>query len=314
LSAAAPRDLLLLAALGLFWGLNWPAVRVILDGLPPFTLRATGFLAGALLLAALAAWRGERLVPDPAELPWLVAAGLLTVFGFNLATAYAQLATETSRAAIVAFTMPVWAVVMARLWLGEPVTTARLAALALGLAGLGLLLTQDLTALGRSPAGTLLALTAAVSWAAGTVVLKGRRWTIGPLAVATWLIAVSTPPMLVGAALLDRPWTLPPPAAAVWWALGYHIALPMVFCHAAWVVLVGRLPAGVAAIGTLLIPVVGVLSAALLLGERLDAAKLAALVLVLAAVTLAVGGPLRAGAAAASPRAPVRAAPDAGRR
>lgn len=284
------RALLLILGIGLFWGLNWPAVRIGLTELPPFTLRSVGFLAGGVLLALVARLRGETLLPTRAELPALTAAGLLSVMGFNVLTAFGQLATETSRAAILAFTMPLWATLMAAA-LGERLTLERMLALAAGMAGLALLLGQDLGEVGRSPLGSLLVIGAALSWAAGTLVLKSRAWSLGPVALAAWLIGVSTPPVLLASALLDQPWRLGWPSPLVAGAMLYHIALPMVFCHAAWVILVGRLPAPVAAIGTLLIPVVGVLSAVLVLGEPLGLRKIAALLLVTGAVAAVLIGP-----------------------
>jgi drug/metabolite transporter (DMT)-like permease len=93
-------------------------------------------------------------------------------------------------------------------------------------------------------------------------------------------------PAALVALLLEHPWTLSPPSATVLLVFGYHVLLPMVWCYAAWVVVVARLPAPVAAIGTLTIPVVGVVSAILLLGEPALLRTFAALVLVVAGVAL----------------------------
>ncbi len=279
-------SLALLLAIGIFWGINWPAVRIILGEIPPWTLRTIGFTSGALLLFAIARLRGETLLPRAAELPRLTLAGLLTVFGFNALTAYGQLHTEASRAAIIAFTMPLWATLMSAVILGERLTIERVLALLAGLTGLSLLLGQDLLEVGRSPLGAILVLGAALSWAAGTVVLKGATWSLAPLATAAWLIAVSAPPVILLSLLFDRPWELTVSSPQVWVALAYHIALPMVFCHTAWVTIVARLAAPVAAIGTLLIPVVGVLSSALLVGEALTLRKIGALLLIVCAVAL----------------------------
>lgn len=286
-------EVALLVSIGVFWGLNWPAVRIALTELPPLTLRAIGFSAGALLLALVVWWRGERLWPRRVELPALILTSLFSVLGFNVFTAYGQLHTETSRAAIIAFTMPVWATLLAVVWLGERLTRLRSIALLLGMGGLGLLLGQDLFAVGRSPLGTLLVLGAALSWAVGTILLKRRRWSLTALAQGVWLMALSAPPVILAALLIERPWTLGTPSLPVATALTYHIVLPMAYCYAVWAVLVNRLPAPVVATGTLLIPVVGVLSAVALLGEPLGWRKLLALLLVLASVALVLIVPER---------------------
>lgn len=286
-------EIALLVSIGVFWGLNWPAVRIALTELPPLTLRAVGFSAGALLLALVVRWRGERLWPQRAELPAMILTSLFSVLGFNVLAAFGQLHTETSRAAIIAFTMPVWATLMAIVWLGERLTLWRTLALLLGMGGLGLLLGQDLFAVGRSPLGALLMLGAALSWAVGTILLKRRRWSLTALAQGVWLMALSAPPVILAALLIDRPWQLGALSAPVATALTYHIVLPMAYCYAVWAVLVSRLPAPVVATGTLLIPVVGVLSAVALLGEPLGWRKIAALLLVLSSVALVLIVPER---------------------
>lgn len=278
-------DIALVATIGLFWGLNWPAVKVILGEVPPWTLRTVGLSLGAALLFAIAGALGQRLRPQRAEFPALAAAGLFSIFGFNIFAAFGQLFTETSKAAIVAFTMPMWAALFAAMLLGERLTPIRLLALAVGLAGLGVLIGEDLGAVLERPAGIALMLGAAVSWALGTVLLKSRQWSLEPLARASWLVVLSVPPMAVGALVFEDPFAQAVPSPAILTVLAYHVIFPMTLCHGAWVTLVHRLPASVAAIGTLLVPVVGVLSATLLLGEPLTGHKLVALLLVLASIT-----------------------------
>jgi drug/metabolite transporter (DMT)-like permease len=280
------KELALLLSIGLFWGLNWPAVRTVLTEIPPFTIRMIAFAAAAVVLLGLARLRGERIRPAPGELGPLIAVALLSIFGFNILAAFGQLNTETSRAAIIAFTMPVWATLLSVAFLGERLTWERAAALLLGMAGLALLLGEDLVSVARSPLGSLLTLAAALSWACGTVLLKRRTWSLPPLAMAGWMVAISAPPSVLGALLIERPWTLPMPSAEILAILGYHILFPMCWCHFAWVTLVAGLPAPVAAIGTLTIPVVGVVSAILLLGEPALVQKFVALALVVGGVAL----------------------------
>jgi drug/metabolite transporter (DMT)-like permease len=286
-------DAALIVLIGLFWGLNWPAVKILIGEIPPFTLRAIGFAAGAVVLSVLACGRAEAFMPQPAEWVQLVAAGLLTVFGFNVLTAFGQLVTETSKAAIIAFTMPVWTAIFAALFLGEKLGAARVLAIALGMSALAILIGEDLPAFLAAPKGALIMLGSALSWAAGTVVLKDRTWSIGPLARTAWMLAVSTPPAVVAALVFEQPWQQGRPSPLVLATLVFHIALPMAFCYAAWVTLAARLPASVAAIGTLLIPVVGVVSASAIFGDALTWQRLSALALVLISITAALRAPAR---------------------
>lgn len=276
----------LVVTIGVLWGLNWPAVKFILGSVPPLTFRAIGFTLGALLLAIIARRAGEPLYVEAQERRPMVIAGLLTVFGFNVLTAFGQLLTETSKAAIIAFTMPMWAALLAVIFLGERFGLNRIASLALGMAGLATLLAGEAQAFIDRPAGFLFMLGSAVSWAAGTVLLKARDWTTPPLARSAWLVAVSALPAWTAALLFEQPWPLEIPDGATLAVFAFHVVGPVALCYAAWVSLVSRLPASTAAIGTLLIPVVGVLSSSLLLGDVLTLDKIMALGLIVSSVAL----------------------------
>ena len=280
------REVVYVVAIGLFWGLNWPAVKTILSEVPPWTLPAGGLSLGALCLLGLTVLSRQTLKVDRSEMLWLAVAGLFTVYGFNIFAAFGQLFTATSTATIVAFTMPMWAMMLSALFLGERITLPRLASLTLGLVGLLVLVSEDLAAILSRPKGILFMLGAAMSWAIGTVVLKARPWTVEPLARTTWLVGIAAIPMIVGAFLFEHPLDLPTPSQKVLAVFAYHVVFPMVVCHAAWVNLVDRLPASVAAIGTLLIPIVGVFSSTLLLGDHLTWQKNLALALVLSSIVL----------------------------
>lgn len=282
-----PREIFLVVAIGLFWGLNWPAVKTILGEVPPWTLRAIGLSAGAFLLVIVAIAARQSLATSRRELVWLAGAGIFTVFGFNMFAAFGQLFTATSTATIVAFTMPMWASLLSALFLGEGLSAARIFSLALGLLGLFVLVSDDAAAILSQPTGILLMLGAALSWAIGTVLLKARAWTIQPLARSAWLVTFAAIPTAVGGFLFEAPLQQQIPSPTVLAVFAYHIIFPMVICHAAWVVLVDRLPVQLAVIGTLLIPIVGVLSSALLLGDHLSWSKVAALVLVLSSIVMA---------------------------
>ena len=128
--------ILMVTMIGLLWGLNWPAVKFLLTELPPVTLRAVAFTFAAALLAVIARARGETFLPEAREIPAILATGLFLIFGFNVLTAIGQTLTETSKAAIIAYTMPALTAGLAALLLGERLDRRRLAALAIGTAGL----------------------------------------------------------------------------------------------------------------------------------------------------------------------------------
>jgi drug/metabolite transporter (DMT)-like permease len=161
---------------------------------------------------------------------------------------------------------------------------------------MAVLVTPDLGAIGAAPAGALLMLGAAVSWAIGTVLTKARRWT-APTAVLTgWQLVLGAGPIVLGAAIrwwgaggvsIGRPDAL---SAAALLGTAYATFVGVIFCHWAWFRIVAVLPAAVAAIGTLGVPIVGLLTSALVLGEPIGAIELVALVLVVGALGILVAG------------------------
>ena len=83
-------EFVLVIALGVFWGLNWPSVKVLLKELPPWTLRSLGLGFGTIGLAALAIAMEQSLRPRREELMQLIVAGLLSILGFNMLPAFGQ--------------------------------------------------------------------------------------------------------------------------------------------------------------------------------------------------------------------------------
>jgi drug/metabolite transporter (DMT)-like permease len=275
---------LLLAGLTLFWGANWPAMKIALDALPVWTFRSVCLVGGGLGLLLLARLGGRSLrVPERERAP-LALVALFNVVGWHLCSGYGVSLLPASRAVIVAFTMPLWATLFSCVILGEPLTRAKLTGLALGMAGLAALIGPDLKALGSVPLGAVMMLGAAISWAAGTVLIKRFTWTLGSAALAGWQLLLAAVPIVPGALLIDG---LPDTASfttPVLLAVAYVLLLPMIFCQWAYFQLVRIFPAGIAAIGTLAIPAVGVFSSALILGEALGLREFLALGLVCTAL------------------------------
>ncbi|HEU4987028.1 MAG TPA: DMT family transporter [Rhizobiaceae bacterium] len=275
--------ILLLAVL---WGLNWPAVKVALGEIPPWSLRAIGLTGGALTLVAAALLRGQRLTVARREILPLLTAGLLTIAGFNILLAFAQLHASTSRAVIVTFTMPMWTVVFARLLLDEPADRQRLIGIVLGLCGLSAL-ALPLIAAGEFGIGLFYALFGGISWALGNVVI--RRWpvTAPALTVAAWQLLTGAACAALGMLLFEGLPDLHDLHAPTLWAMAYHVVLALAVAYLLWFAILPHVPVGVASLGTLLVPAIGVLGAMFILGEQPSSADYVGLALVtLAALSI----------------------------
>ena len=278
--------LALLAGLTFFWGINWPAMKTALVEIPVFGFRAITVIGGSMGLLLLARLAGQRLMLTRSELKPLVIVSLINVTGWQLLSAFGIANMEAGRAAIVAYTMPVWTALLAVPFLGEKLTLRVIAALALGMGGVACLLVPARAGLATAPLGLLFMALAGFVWAAGTVCLKRVRWSLPILSLAGWQLLIGGIPVVIGAIVIDGDFDWPSISMTAWLATAYATIIPTVFCHWAWYQVVSIYPASISALGTLLIPVMGVLSSTLVLGEPIGWDVIAALALVSAAIAL----------------------------
>lgn len=283
-TATLPRSTwLLLAVLTLGWGMNWPMIKMGLADIPVFTFRFLCVAAGAIGLFAIARASGLRIAIPRGELPPLVAQSLCNVTLWNILIAYGIQMMPSGRSAILAYTMPLWTVILSAPILHEKLTRRRLAGIALGMGGLLLLLGSELASLEAAPLGALLIIGAALSWATGTTLTKKYRSSLPTTSFTGWNLLLGGIPLGIGALLIEpSQWRPIGPSAMV--GLVYNMIVAFIICHWIWFKIVSLAPAGVSALGTLTIPVVAVFSGMLLLGERPEWSDYAALILIVAAV------------------------------
>jgi drug/metabolite transporter (DMT)-like permease len=278
-----------LVALTITWGLNWPMMKLALAEVPPWTFRSLCLMVGGGALLALARAAGSPMAVAPRRLPALGLVSLFNITGWHLFSAYALLYTGSGRAAIIGYTMPLWASLLS-LWVFHTRPSARqIAALLLGLVALVLLLVQDLGALGAAPTGALLMLGASLCWTIGTVLVKKCDWDgLAVTALTGWQQVIGGAPIVIGWWLLEPVPDLTALSLPALIGLAYAVLVAMIFCQTAFFKLLSLLPAHVAAISVLPVPVVGVVSSALILAEPVGPAELAALTLVVGGLFLLV--------------------------
>ncbi|MEZ5765283.1 MAG: DMT family transporter [Xanthobacteraceae bacterium] len=270
------------------WGLNWPVMKQLLTELPPLAARGWSGLAGAAALALVALLRRETM-QVPRELwPRLVLISLLTLSTWMAFIGLALLWLRAGEAAVIASSMPVWVSLLALWILNERFSPLRAAALAVALAGLAILLGADgFDANAAKWPGVLFAISATMLVALGNVLIKRSPFQLPPIAFATWQIGIGCIPVVAASLLLEAP-DFSALSAKGWLLMAYMTFVQFCVCYACWFAALERLPVSTASIGTLLIPVVGVLASAATLGEPLGLREVAALGLTVAGVLFAV--------------------------
>jgi drug/metabolite transporter (DMT)-like permease len=283
----APAGLMFLAITSVGWGFNWPVTKFLLGELPPLTLRGVTGVIGAVLLAALALLRGQSLRVDRALWPRLMLAALLNVTGWMVLMGLALLWLPASETALIAYTMPVWASLLAWPVLGERPTLLRTVSLVMAFAGLAAIMGgSGVTASAAKLPGILMALTGSIGFALGTVLAKRLPLDMAPIPAAAWQIGLGCFPVaIVGLAIETT--HLENVSQIGWWLLVYSTLIQFCIAYVSWFAALSRLPASVAAIGTMAVPVIGVVASAIALHEPLGPIQIVALLFTLAGVVLA---------------------------
>lgn len=289
---------LMLVALSLAWGLTWPAMKIALSEIPPFSMRlGTSGIATATLFVLALAQRRDIRIRNAITGVHLAISGCLNVACFTVLTAFAQIATTTSRVAVLTYSMPIWAALFARIVLGERLTPVRGLALLLCVGGLAVLIQPLIRS--NDLIGIVLALTTAVSWAAGTVYLKWARIVADPMAIALWQLAVALVITIAGVALFEGSPHLWPVDPLPLGAMVFSGLVGSALAYMLWFEIVRRLPAMTASLGVLSAPVVGIVGSLLVLGERPSVHDLIGFVLILgAAACVLLAPPQRSSGAA----------------
>ena len=284
--AVPASSLLLVAILMLVWGCNWPVLKLGVTELAPLTFRATTLPFAALGLLLVSKLSGDSIRISRALWIKVAALALFNIAGWNGLILFGVQQMPAGRSAILAFTMPIWSVLFSLWLLHEPLSGRKLVGLLVGMGGMALLLGEEIVNVQRAPVGAFLIIGAAMSWGFGTVLL--RRWA--PLVLQNmltgWMMLLGWIPLALAATLFD-----PHPLASLatmsgtaWFAVLFNIFLAGTVAHWAWFRMARTLPVAVSSLSSLPVPVVGVLSGMLFLGERPGASEFIALALVLASL------------------------------
>jgi drug/metabolite transporter (DMT)-like permease len=278
---------LMLVVLCVIWGSTWPIFRIALSEIPPFSMRAISSAFGALTLYLVCVVM-RRSLRIPTAKAWLhtFVASMLTIVGFIVFSSFAVLAAATSRVVILAYAMPIWAVLLAWPVLRERPTRMQAIALLLCFAGIAILI-YPLAANGI-PLGMILGIATGLSWGAGTVYLKWAKINADPMGVASWQMTIAFAVLAVLCLVFEGAPHLGNAHTEALLAMIYTGIVGNGFAYALWFEIIRRLPTTTASIGVLSVPVVGIVASVLLLGEVPTASDIVGFALIFAASACAM--------------------------
>lgn len=283
-----------LIALTLMWGSNWPMMKLSLSESGPLWFRAITMTGGVLLLTAWVLTRGARLLPQATEWAPLARLALPNIIGWHLFSILGLTQLPAGRAGILAFTMPVWTVILGALFFGAALAPRVLVASACALAAVALLSAQEWLALSGAPVGVLWLQAAAVSWALGTQLMRRSTLAMAPEAIVVWMMALGSI-VFIALALVFEPFPQPQSwSRAMWASMAWGVVINFGISQVIWFTLARKLTPQASTFSMMAVPLVGVASAVLILGEQPHASDALAAAFIVAAIAVVHGGPRRA--------------------
>ena len=278
------KDLVLLALLTLFWGLNWPVMKIGVRDFPPLTFRTISMLGGLVVIwraaraqgASLAIPAGARMTVIRLAIPNMLIWHSMIIIGVKL--------LSSGRAAILGYTMPAWAVLSGLIFFGDRISRSALVGIALAMSGAVLLLSSEFSRLSGQPVGTVLALIAAAGWGFGTVLMKRTQLDMPTISLTFWMLSFTTVIMAMLALIFEYP-AIRMPHPIEWAAIIYNSAIIFGFAHVVWFRLARILPPVASSLSVMFIPVLGTFSGAWILGEVPHWQDYVAMLLILGAMS-----------------------------
>jgi drug/metabolite transporter (DMT)-like permease len=278
------KDLVLLALLTLFWGLNWPVMKIGVRDFPPLTFRTISMLGGLVVIwlaaraqgASLAIPAGARMTVIRLAIPNMLIWHSMIIIGVKL--------LSSGRAAILGYTMPAWAVLSGLIFFGDRISRSALVGIALAMSGALLLLASEFSRLSGQPVGTVLALIAAAGWGFGTVLMKRTQLDMPTISLTFWMLSFTTVIMAMLALVFEYP-AMRIPNLIEWAAIIYNSAIIFGFAHVVWFRLARILPPVASSLSVMFIPVLGTFSGAWILGEVPHWQDYVAMLLILGAMS-----------------------------
>ena len=284
-----PALYLLLATVVLLLGLNWPIMATGLESITPIWLGVFRVAGALLVILFISAATGNITKPPKRDLPMIVS---LAVFRLSVVFVLVFTALQlvpAGQASVVVWTTSLWTVPIAAVWLGEKMSRRRWTGLVIGIVGVVVIAKpwgSDWTEPGVA-AGYGLLILAAIILAATAVHIRAHRWTIAPLQAIPWQLAGAGVILIVTALAVEGPpvidWT--PQLAGI---VAYQGILATGVAFWATIVILRNLAAVSANLTLMAVPVLGVVSSAIILGEEITTALILGMAMILAGVALNV--------------------------
>jgi len=277
----------LLLVIAFSWGMSWPVNKAVLSYVSPLWAVATRLWVAAAALGAICLLVGKLRLPPRQDLPMVVSLAVLHMGLFAALTSLGLVYVSAGRTVLLAYTTPLWVFPLAWLFAGEALTGRRLIAIASGMLGLALLVNPR--AIQWSDSGVLtghaLILLAAVCWAISIVYTRLHEWASSPFDLLFWQLLLGAFLTSTAAGFFEG-WPVIDVTPHFMLLLLYGGTISTSLAYWALNTVNRSLPATTTALGLLAVPLFGVVSSMITLGETFDASTLTALLLIVGGIAV----------------------------
>ena len=269
-----------LSLICLIWGFNFVAMKVAADFFTPELFVTYRFGLGAAVLLAFTYFTKQPLPPKKLW-GWIVLTG-----AFQIAIGAAILQTcfkylDAGLVSVLNYTMPIWVTILAKFFLNESLTRKKIFGIILSVFGVGILMNVDISG---DFSAMLMALSAAIFWAIGNVIMKAKLSKLNPISLTTWQMTTAAIMLAIYTAIFtdaQATWTFTAVATLL-----YNAVIASSLAFFLWAYVLENMEAGKASISVLGVPVVGVISGVIFLGEPLTLTMVFGISMVLAGIFL----------------------------
>lgn len=260
-------------------------MKIGLQSYPPLTFRGLSIAVGIIVMGLYLLARGQTLKIETKELRKLFLVSQLNLTAWQIGLLYGVLLLGASRSAILGYTMPVWAFVTSILLYKANISARGVIGVTLAMAAVAVLTMNDVQHFLQAPAGLIFLLLGAMCWGAGTAIIRNMPLSISNESMAFWALICTMPvyiPLTIW--LESHLWRWP--NFTELWTILYGGVVSFSFCYVIWYRLSRKLSPVVSSLSIMLVPVIGVISSAITVGEHVTALDWLALALILTAMAV----------------------------
>ncbi len=279
------KDLLMILIVTLSWGMNYPIMKFVVTHFPPVSFRALTFVLGCLSLGAYVWHTRESLYVPPQErwLTFKLSLGNMVLWHLGLVLGLTLL--KSGRTAIIGYTMPVWALLASVIFYKAQFTWRTSLGVVLSLSATYFLAKEEMAHFAGQPLGLAMTLSAAIAWGTGNAMIKHSKLSISSISLTFWMLCSGMLIFSLISVMFEREaWRWP--HWVEWLAILYGGVVTFAISYVAWFRVARKLTPVSSGLSIMLVPVVGLMGGAWMLGESIAQSDLYALGLILAAMTV----------------------------